>query len=115
MSCLAPGYNPNPTREWYRVQNACTFVNNNSSTSNYTYIPQLKKYVPNADVFNELNMLRKGNILQYKNNRLIINNKMPVIISAPGNVNIKKILSYFNYNIKYKEMSLISYAYRNTR
>ena len=68
MSCLAPGYNPNPTREWYRVQNACTFVNNNSSTSNYTYIPQLKKYVPNADVFNELNMLRKGNILQYKNN-----------------------------------------------
>ena len=43
--------------------------------------------------------------IEYKNNRLVIvekniKNKMPIIISAPGNVNIKKILTYFNYNIK---------------
>jgi hypothetical protein len=68
MSCLKPGYNPNPTRQWSRVQNPCTFDNVGQSTSGVTYIPQLRRFVPNADVLNQLNMLRKGNILQYKAN-----------------------------------------------
>ena len=68
MSCLAPKYNPKPTRQWSRVQNLCTFEIANTQTSNYTYIPQLKKFVLNADVYSTLNMLRKGNILQYKAN-----------------------------------------------
>jgi len=54
---------------------------------------------------------------QYKNNRLIISNNktytMPIIISAPGNVDLTKILTHFNYNIKYKQISLLSYIYRN--
>jgi hypothetical protein len=68
MSCLKPKYNPNPTRLWSRVQRPCTFENVGQSTSDVTYIPQLRRFVPNADVLNELNMLRKGNILQYKTN-----------------------------------------------
>lgn len=68
MSCLKPGYNPNPPRQWSRVQNPCTFDNYNQSTSGETYIPQLRKFVPTSDVFNVMNMLRKGNILQYKTN-----------------------------------------------
>ena len=68
MSCLKPKYNPNPTRLWSRVQRPCTFENVGQSTSGLTYIPQLRKFVPNADVLNELNMLRKGNVLQYKKN-----------------------------------------------
>jgi len=56
MSCLGPGYNPVPARAWSRVQNSCSTVNENidSSVLNYELIvlPQIKK----------------GNILQYKNN-----------------------------------------------
>jgi hypothetical protein len=35
--------------------------------------------------------------LKYKNNRVIVNNNKPVIISAPGNININSILENFNY------------------
>ena len=48
MSCLGPNYNPVPTREWYRFQNSCLI---DSSVS--------------AD---EVAVLKKGNVLQYKNN-----------------------------------------------
>ena len=66
-SCLGPGYNPNPTRSWSRVQNQCTYYDG----SNYPqsiYVPQLQKYVPSAQAYHELAMLNKGNILQYKSN-----------------------------------------------
>jgi len=49
MSCLGPNYNPKPTREWSRFENVCAYSNNNSNNTN-------------------LNVIKKGNILQYKNN-----------------------------------------------
>jgi hypothetical protein len=55
MSCLAPNYNPNPTRVWSRVQNPCTFVDNRN-------ISQVVNY------YEEQQMFAKGNILQYKAN-----------------------------------------------
>lgn len=50
MSCLGPNYNPVPPRAWSRVENRCAFDEN----------------VP---LFRNLNqILKKGNILQYKKN-----------------------------------------------
>ena len=63
MSCLGPGYNPQPPRQWSRVQNRCP-----ESVNEIVYIPQLKIYVPQSMVFYELQMIEKGNILQYKCN-----------------------------------------------
>jgi hypothetical protein len=67
MSCLGPGYNPNPTRSWSRVQSQCTY-DDGSNYASTIYIPQLRKYVPTADAAYELALLNKGNVLQYKNN-----------------------------------------------
>lgn len=49
MSCLGPDYNPVPPRAWSRVQNPCTFNDNVTSLSTDQVI-------------------KKGNILQYKKN-----------------------------------------------
>jgi hypothetical protein len=65
MSCLAPGYNPVPTRQWYRVENRCP---TNVSSSGFIYVPILKKNVPVGQLAYEIQMLAKGNVLQYKAN-----------------------------------------------
>lgn len=52
MSCLGPNYNPQPPREWSRFENTCAYEDNPISLG--------KAY--------ELEVLRKGNILQYKKN-----------------------------------------------
>jgi len=65
MSCLGPGYDPVPPRAWSRVQNRCS---SDTSFSNEIYIPILKKYVPSRQAAYELDVLAKGNILQYKKN-----------------------------------------------
>ena len=70
MSCLKPGYNPNPGRVWNRVQNPCTYepVGDTPSATDPVYIPELKRFISYSDVGRVLQMLRKGNILQYKGN-----------------------------------------------
>jgi hypothetical protein len=65
MSCLGPGYDPQPPRAWSRVQNRCSLETN---YSDQIYIPVLKKTVPSVQVPYELDVLAKGNILQYKKN-----------------------------------------------
>ncbi len=50
---------------------------------------------------------------EYKNNRFYIGNSMPCIISAPGGVNIKKILSNFNYKPCKENDTSIKYYIRN--
>ena len=65
MYCLGPGYDPIPPRAWSRVQNRCSLETN---FSNQIYIPILKKTVPSYQVSYELDVLAKGNILQYKKN-----------------------------------------------
>ena len=69
MSCLGPYYNPIPTRDWYRVQNKCSFNIPESTNSNgETFIPQLGYSIPNYQVGHFIQMLNKGNVLQYKKN-----------------------------------------------
>lgn len=65
MSCLGTNYNPNPTREWSRVQNSCTYGDIYSST---VTIPLIGKIVPSSYLGYEIAMLNKGNVLQYKKN-----------------------------------------------
>jgi hypothetical protein len=69
MSCLKPGYNPNPARAWNRVQHPCTYEPiSTPNASDPIYIPALKKFVPYSEVGSVVQMLYKGNILQYKDN-----------------------------------------------
>jgi hypothetical protein len=52
----------------------------------------------------------------YKNNRIIINNNKPVLISSPGNVNITHILSNFGYKTNdFININFIDYLIKNTK
>jgi hypothetical protein len=66
MSCLGPFYNPIPTREWSRVQNECTYFNGSPPAT--ITVPQLNITVPIEVADYYKNLLRKGNVLQYKKN-----------------------------------------------
>ena len=65
MSCLGPGYNPNPQRAWSRVQNVCTY---NLDPPTAVYVPLTGQTINLADYQHDKKMLLKGNILQYKKN-----------------------------------------------
>jgi len=54
MSCFGPNYNPRPTREWSRFENPCAYTDSNV-------------VIHNGQAY-KLDVLKKGNILQYKNN-----------------------------------------------
>jgi hypothetical protein len=67
MSCLGNKYNPQPTREWYRFENRCTY-DNTVANGTVVYVPILRQYVSSDALAYELAVLKKGNILQYKKN-----------------------------------------------
>lgn len=90
MSCLGPGYNPNPTRAWSRVQSQCTYTNANE-TATTAYMPILKKSVPIEDVPYELSLINKGNVLQYKCNSANITKSQKYSLIARGAWNRKKV------------------------
>jgi hypothetical protein len=54
MPCLGPNYNPNPPREWYRFENQCAYSN---TPLNFR----------NGGAY-QIEVLKKGNVLQYKKN-----------------------------------------------
>ncbi len=70
MSCLAPDYNPNPTRTWSRVQSSCSLV--------IPTIPITKDQVI------ALQMRRKGNVLQYKENSSNLTKQQQYSLIAQG-------------------------------
>jgi hypothetical protein len=65
MSCLGPGYNPQPPRAWSRVEALCALSTDSSGTipSPVTNIP-----VPLGVYYYEAQLINKGNVLQYKKN-----------------------------------------------
>jgi hypothetical protein len=65
MSCLGPGYNPNPQRVWSRVQNQCTY---NLDPPTAVFVPLTGQTINLVDYPRGKQMLLKGNILQYKKN-----------------------------------------------
>lgn len=60
-------YNPEPTRVWSRVQDKCTYITERDYKKDI-YIPVLKKTIPRAQAIYELQVIQKGNVLQYKKN-----------------------------------------------
>jgi len=70
MSCLVPGYNPNPTRTWSRVQSNC------SLTIPINPITPLQAAA--------LQMRRKGNALQYKANSSNLTKQQQYSLIAQG-------------------------------
>ena len=57
MSCLGPGYNPNPQRAWSRVQNQCTY---NLDPPTAVYIPLTGQTINLQDYQYDKKMLLKG-------------------------------------------------------
>lgn len=66
MSCLGRLYSPNPTREWSRVQNSCSFTTEEPPKT--VRLPLLNITVPYSSVAYYAALLKKGNVLQYKSN-----------------------------------------------
>ena len=67
MSCLGPGYNPQPPRAWSRVQNICSSSITSTSTG-FVTSPLTGEQIPVGRYEFEAQMLSKGNVLQYKKN-----------------------------------------------
>jgi len=68
MACLYPNNNylVIPPREWSRVQNPCSLIN--EDIPNYVISPINGQLIPSYQYEYELKLLYKGNILQYKAN-----------------------------------------------
>ena len=67
MSCYNNNaYLPQPPRVWSRVQNACTFTNDNNN--GLIVDPYTKELIPAFLLSKKVEMLNKGNVLQYKDN-----------------------------------------------
>jgi hypothetical protein len=80
---------PSPTRTWNRVQGECSlFVDTNSSFNqnmNQTVtIPLTGKVVSSGNLAQELAMLNKGNVLQYKKNSSNLTKKQQYALIAQG-------------------------------
>jgi hypothetical protein len=68
MSCYGQTcYLPRPTRVWSRVQNSCSLITNIDSNG-IVKIPLTNEIVPASLLYDKVQMLKKGNILQYKAN-----------------------------------------------
>jgi len=70
MSCFGPNYLISTTKPWYRRESVCTdflagYLNQNLNANGTIYIPILKKDVLITQVYNEFQMYKKGNVLQY--------------------------------------------------
>lgn len=68
MACFNPsGQPPNPPRVWSRVQNQCT-TDNSSNPNPIVFFPLTGQNLPVERIGEEIRMIEKGNVLQYKKN-----------------------------------------------
>jgi len=80
---------PSPTRTWNRVQGECSLFTDPNSTFNQNpnqtvTIPLTGKVVPAGNLANEIAMLNKGNVLQYKKNSSNLTKKQQYALIAQG-------------------------------
>ena len=80
---MSYNYNPIPPRVWSRVQNPCTYIVPDSSY-NSAYIPLTGQTVSQAQADYEMQLFRKGNILQYKGNSSRLTKKQKYTQLAKG-------------------------------
>ena len=68
MACFNPSGQPiNPPRVWSRVQNQCT-TENPSNPNPIVFFPLTGEDLPVERIAEEIQMIEKGNVLQYKKN-----------------------------------------------
>ena len=83
MSCLGPGYNPQPPRAWSRVEDLCALTT--STTSSGTVLsPVTNTQVPLGAYYYDVQMINKGNVLQYKKNSSSLTKKQRYSQIAKG-------------------------------
>ena len=106
------GYN------YYVKQILNEFINSNYSDDQkfFTSLCNLNNDIGIDDNILFYNFQYLENNYKYENNRLIINNNKPVIISAPGNVNIVNMLKNFGYDSEnFKNVNTLSYLIKNAK
>jgi hypothetical protein len=81
MSCLGPGYNPQPPRAWSRVEDLCALTTDSSGTV-YSFVTQTQ--VPLGVYYYDAQMINKGNVLQYKKNSSSLTKKQRYSQIAKG-------------------------------
>ena len=81
MSCLGPGYNPQPPRAWSRVEDLCALTTDSSGT---ILSPVTQSQVPLANYYYDAQMINKGNVLQYKKNSSSLTKKQRYSQIAKG-------------------------------
>lgn len=85
MACLIPTnlYFPVPTREWSRVQGSCSLIIDDNKLG-LVKMPYTGKIISASKVGEELQMIAKGNILQYKKNSSNLTQKQRYSLIAQG-------------------------------
>lgn len=81
MSCLGPGYNPQPPRAWSRVEDLCALTTDSSGT---ILSPVTQTQVPLGKYYYDAQMINKGNVLQYKKNSSSLTKKQRYSQIAKG-------------------------------
>jgi hypothetical protein len=86
MSCNNSNcYLPRPPRAWSRVQNECSVVTSiTQNPDELVRVPYSKQFVPAVALKESLDMLNKGNILQYKANSSNLTKNMKYSQIAKG-------------------------------
>lgn len=86
MSCNNSNcYLPRPPRAWSRVQNECSVVTSiTQNPDEFVRVPYSKQFVPAVALKESLDMLNKGNILQYKANSSNLTKNMKYSQIAKG-------------------------------
>jgi hypothetical protein len=98
-------YLPNPPRAWSRVQNSCS-LNDNPNPNELVQVPYTKELVPQYALSEKLNMLNKGNVLQYKMNSSNLTQKQRYSLIAKG--------KWVNRNTTWASQSTRGYTNPNT-
>ena len=107
MACYNKCYLPNPPRAWSRVQNSCSsepVTNTNPNT--LVQVPYSRGLVPQYALAEKINMLNKGNILQYKKNSSNLTQKQRYSLIAKG--------KWVNRNTTWATQSTRGYTNPNT-
>jgi hypothetical protein len=85
MACLIPTklYFPVPPRQWSRVQGPCSLIIDDNK-SGLVKLPYTGKIISASKLGEELQMLEKGNVLQYKKNSGNLTQKQKYSLIAQG-------------------------------
>ena len=87
MSCLGPGYNPNPQRAWSRVQNVCTY---NLDPPTAVYVPLTGQTINLADYQHAARM--------FVDDSFRLAPKQKFLYHVSFNINDKAAISLPNFN-----------------